>query len=286
MKYSAVLAAMIIVVLLIVSAAPAFADVQADVKAWSFAGDVNLRIPMSELNFPAGSTMPVLTLGVSRVTLRYGGNALQNATWTDSDWTSPQPMVGARPQPDYSQTKGSMTGDFSLYSVSLALAPEGATQLVFLGYAGGSYNFTMPSPVLCTIGPACTPGTYYATLNNPLTSAFSYGDLQVGVRGETEQGAFTFFGALAIGAASASGYVGWGSGANRTSPTPLSGSGTVVSGEFAVGYTLSEAARVAVGYQFVSFDVSGTAQFSPGGPTSWREWGSNQGATLTFAWSW
>jgi len=283
MKSSAALAT---VVFLTVPAVPALADVPADVKAWLFAGDVNLRIPMSELNFPTGGAMPILTLGVSQVTLRYGGSALQGAVWTDSDWTSPQPMLGPRPQPDSSQTKGSMTGDFSLYSVSIALAPKGATQLVFLGYAGASYNFTMPSPVLCTIGPACTPGTYYATINNPLTSAFSYGDLQVGVRGEAERGAFTFSGALAVGAASASGYVGWGSGANRTSPTPVSGSGTAISGEFAVGYTFSEAGRVALGYQFVSFDVSGTAQFSPGGPTSWREWGSNQGATLTFVWSW
>src|SRR2546425_2192107 len=145
-----------------------------------------------------------------------------------------------------------MTGDFSLYSVSLALAPEGVTQFVFLGYAGASYNFTMPSPVLCTIGPACTPGTYYATINNPLTSAFSYGDLQVGVRGEAEREAFTFFGALAVGAASASGDVGCGSGANRTSPTPVSGSGTAVFRAVAVGYTFSGAGRVAPGDPIVS----------------------------------
>jgi hypothetical protein len=53
-----------------------------------------------------------------------------------------------------------------------------------------------------------------------------------------------------------------------------------------VGYTFSETGRVTLGYQFVSFDVSGIAQFSPAGPTPWREWGSNQGATLTFVSSW
>jgi hypothetical protein len=136
------------------------------------------------------------------------------------------------------------------------------------------------------IRPGCVPGQYYTTLNDPLTSAFSYGELQVGVRGEAVRGAFTFSGTLAVGAANAGGYVGWGSGASRTSPTPVSGSGTAFSGEFAVGYTFSEGGRVTLGYQFVSFDVSGTAQFSPAGPTPWREWGSSQGATLTFVSSW
>jgi hypothetical protein len=286
MKKPAVLASVIIVAFLTVPVVPALAEVPANVKAWAFTGDVNLRTPMSELNFPAGGTLPILTLGFSRVTLRYGGSALQGATWTDSDWTSPQPMVGSRPPPDSSQTKGSMTGAFSLYSVNLAFHSEGATPSAFVGYAGSSYDFTMPSPVLCTIGPACTPGTYYMTLNNPLTSSFSYGSLQIGVLGEAQRGAFTFSGSLAVGAVSASGYVGWGSGANRTSPTPFSGRGMAFSGEVGIGYAFSEAARVALGYQFVSFDVSGTAQFSPGGPTPWRQWGSNQGATLAFVWSW
>ena|SRR2546425_9214182 len=90
-------AVLVTVVFLTVPAVPAMAEVTSDVKEWLFVGDVNLRIPMSELNFPTGGAMPILTLGVSRVTLQYGCSALQRAVWTDSDWTGPQPMVGTRP---------------------------------------------------------------------------------------------------------------------------------------------------------------------------------------------
>ncbi len=268
------------IVILPVSALPAAAAVQADLQGWALTGGVNLRIPLSELNFPTSSTMPILTLGFSRVTLQIAGSGLQQATWTDSDWTTPQPMTGPRPTPDFSQTQGRMVGTLSLYAANLALAPEATTRFVFLGYAGSSYNFTMPSPVLCTIGPGCTPGVYYTTLNDPLTSAFSYSGPQLGVHGETRFGALSFSGNLAFSALSASGYVGWGSGPTRQDPTPVSGSGAAISGEVRVGYVIGETGRVSLGYQFVSFDVSGTAYFNPGGPTPWREWGSNQGATL------